>query len=67
MIINKSFYDYTRSMPARLRDLFYSLFILSFEECQVCVHYLEYMILTPVINIVYLQALLFKFVSILDS
>ena len=32
--------------------LFYSLFsILSFEECQVCVHYLEITILIPVINI----------------
>ena len=31
---------------------FYSFFsILSFEECQVCVHYLEITILTPVINI----------------
>ena len=31
---------------------FYSFFsILSFEECQVCVHYLEITVLTPVINI----------------
>ena len=32
--------------------LFYSLFsILSFEECQVCVHYLEITIFTPAMNI----------------
>ena len=31
---------------------FYSFFsILSFEECQVCVHYLEITVFTPVINI----------------
>ena len=31
---------------------FYSFFsILSFEECQVCVHYLEITVLTPIINI----------------
>ena len=31
---------------------FYSFFsILSFEECQVCVHYLEITIFTPAINI----------------
>ena len=39
-------------MPARLGIIFlFFLFILSFEECQVCVHYLEITILTPVINI----------------
>jgi hypothetical protein len=39
-------------MPTRLRIILVSLlFILSFEVCQVCVHYLEYTILTPVINI----------------
>jgi hypothetical protein len=55
-------------MPARLRIIPLSfLSILSFDECQVCVHYLEYTILTPIINISYLQALLFKFISILDS
>ena len=38
-------------MLARLGLLFYSFFsILSFEECQVCVHYLEITVLTPVIN-----------------
>ena len=31
---------------------FYSFFsILSFEECQVCVHYLEITVFTPAINI----------------
>ena len=31
---------------------FYSSFsILSFEECQVCVHYLEITVFTPAINI----------------
>ena len=31
---------------------FYSFFsILSFEECQVCVHYLEITVFTPTINI----------------
>ena len=40
------------SMPARLGIiLLFFLFILSFEECQVCVHYLEISVLTPVINI----------------
>ena len=68
MTINLSLYDYTRSMPARLRNFFYSFFsILSFEECQVCVHYLEITICTPAITLVYLQALLFKFIPILDS
>ena len=39
-------------MHARLRNiLLFFLFILSFEECQVCVHYLEITVLTPVINI----------------
>ena len=39
-------------MPARLRIiLLLFLFILSFEECQVCVHYLEITIFTPAINI----------------
>ena len=39
-------------MLARLRIiLLFSLFILSFEECQVCVHYLEITILTPATNI----------------
>jgi hypothetical protein len=38
-------------MHARLRIILLSfLFILSFEECQMCVHYLEYTILTPIIN-----------------
>ena len=47
---------------------FYPFFsILSFEECQVCVHYLEITICTPAITLVYLQALLFKFIPILDS
>ena len=47
---------------------FYPFFyILSFEECQVCVHYLEITVLTPAINIGVLAALLFKFISILDS
>ena len=33
-------------MPARLRLFFNSFFsILSFEECQVCVHYLEITVL----------------------
>ena len=30
---------------------FYSFSFLSFEECQVCVHYLEITIFTPSINI----------------
>ena len=39
-------------MPAQLRIiLLFFLFILSFEECQVCVHYLEITVLTPAINI----------------
>ena len=39
-------------MPARLRIiLLFFLFILSFEECQVCIHYLEMTGLIPIINI----------------
>ena len=39
-------------MPARLRIiLLFFLFILTFEECQVYVHYLEITIFTPAINI----------------
>ena len=39
-------------MPARLRIiLLFFLFILSFEDYQVCVHYLEITIFTPAINI----------------
>jgi hypothetical protein len=39
-------------MPAQLGLFFYSFFsILSFEECQVCVFYLEITILTTFINI----------------
>ena len=39
-------------MPARLRIiLLLFLFISSFEECQVCVHYLEITVFTPAINI----------------
>ena len=39
-------------MPARLRIiLLFFLFILSFKECQVCVHYLEITVFTLAINI----------------
>jgi hypothetical protein len=39
-------------MAARLRIiLLFLLFISSFEECQVCVHYLANTILTSAINI----------------
>jgi hypothetical protein len=39
-------------MPARLRIvLLIFLFILSFKECQLCVHYIKITILTPVMNI----------------
>jgi hypothetical protein len=39
-------------MPTRLRIiLLFFLFILSFEECLVCVHYLEITIFTLAINI----------------
>jgi hypothetical protein len=56
-------------MLARLRIILLPvLFILSFEVCQVCVHYLEYHHLYPYYKqLVYVQALLFKFISILDS
>ena len=47
---------------------FFSFFsILPFKECQVCVHYLEITILTPVINIGVPASILSKFISILDS
>ena len=40
---------------------FYSFFsILSFEECQVCVHYLEITVLTPVINIGVLASIIIQ-------
>jgi hypothetical protein len=39
-------------MPTRLMIiLLFFLFILSFEKCQVCVHYLEIIAFTPAINI----------------
>ena len=39
-------------MPAQVRIiLLLFLFTLSFEECQVCVHYLKITVLTPAINI----------------
>jgi hypothetical protein len=39
-------------MPARLRIIILIfLFILSFEECQVCVHHLEITVFMPPINI----------------
>ena len=61
MIINYSLYDYTRPMPARLRIiLLFFLFILSFEECQVCVHYLEITIFTPAINIIALASIIIQ-------
>ena len=48
-------------MPARLGLFFYSFFsILSFEECQVCVHYLEITVLTPVINIGVLASIIIQ-------
>ena len=48
-------------MPARLRIiLLFFLFILSFEECQVCVHYLEIIIFTPAINIGVLASIIIQ-------
>ena len=48
-------------MPAQLRNILYSFFsILSFEECQVCVYYLEITILTPVINIGVLASIIIQ-------
>jgi hypothetical protein len=46
-------------MLARLRILS-SFSILSFEECQVCVHYLEITVLTPVINIGVLASIIIQ-------
>ena len=42
--------------------LFFYLFfsILSFEECQVCVHYLEITIRTPIINIGVLASIIIQ-------
>ena len=41
--------------------LFYSFFsILSFEECQVCVHYLEITVLTHAINIGVLASIIIQ-------
>ena len=40
---------------------FYSFFsLLSFEKCQVCVHYLEITIFTPVINIGVLASIIIQ-------
>ena len=48
-------------MPARLELFFYFFFsILSFEECQVCVHYLEITVLNPVINIGVLASIIIQ-------
>ena len=48
-------------MHARLRiSLLFFLFILSFEECQVCVHYLEITVLTPIINIGVLASIIIQ-------
>ena len=48
-------------MPVRLTViLLLFLFILSFEECQVCVHYLEITVLTPVINIGVLASIIIQ-------
>jgi hypothetical protein len=48
-------------MLARLRIILLSfLFILSFKECHVCVHYLEYTIFTPVINIGVLASIIIQ-------
>ena len=51
-------------LDQRLLDLglfFYPFFsILSFEECQVCVHYLEIIILTPAISIGVLASIIIQ-------
>ena len=48
-------------MPARLRIiLLFFLFILSFEEYQVCVHYLEITILTSIISIGVLASIIIQ-------
>ena len=48
-------------MHARLRIILLSFFsLLSFEECQVCVHYLEITVLTPVINISVLASIIIQ-------
>ena len=49
-------------MPARLRTiLLFMLFILSFEECQVCVHYLEITVFTSAITIGVLASIIIQF------
>jgi hypothetical protein len=48
-------------MPARLRIiLLFFLSILSFEECQVCVHYPKITIFTTVINIGVLTSIIIQ-------
>ena len=48
-------------MPARFRIiLLFFLFILSFEECQVCVYYLEITVFTPAINIGVLASIIIQ-------
>jgi hypothetical protein len=53
-------------MPTQIRIILLAfLFILSFEVCQVCVHYLEYHCLYPCYKqLVYLQALLIKWLPL---
>ena len=47
-----------RARPRIILLLFFS--ILYFEECQVCVHYLEITILTPVLNIGVLASIIIQ-------
>ena len=61
MIINYFLNGYIRTMHALLRIiLLFFLFILSFKECQVCVHYLEIIIFTLAINFGVLESIIIE-------
>jgi hypothetical protein len=48
-------------MPAQLRIIIlFFFYILSFDECQVCVHYLDITIFTPAINIGVLASIIIQ-------
>jgi hypothetical protein len=55
-------------MPALLRIiLLFFIFLLSLRNAQVCIHYLDYIVFTPVLNIGLLCKYIIECISILDS
>jgi hypothetical protein len=64
MIINYSLHDYIRTCLLYLGIFFY---ILSLRKAQVCVHYLDHIVFTPVINISLLYKYVTEIISTLES